>query len=118
PAFVTEGELRTDCIVLACTHYPLLLSHFERLAPWPVAWIDPAPAIARRVGQVLREHFGFPASNMASAAPNYAVFTGALVAGSELMEALRLRGIERAVIEPMPLEDFPESRKPAATFRN
>ena len=78
PAFVTSGELRTDCIVLACTHYPLLLRHFERLAPWPVAWIDPAPAIARRAGHVLREQLGFPASNTSSAAPNYVVFTGAL----------------------------------------
>jgi glutamate racemase len=110
PAFVTSGELRTDCIVLACTHYPLLLRHFERLAPWPVAWIDPAPAIARRAGHVLREQLGFPTSNTASAAPNYVVFTGALAPRPELMEALRLRGIEKAVMEPMPLEDFPASR--------
>jgi len=34
---------------LACTHYPLLLPRFERLALWPVNFIDPAPAIARRV---------------------------------------------------------------------
>jgi glutamate racemase len=45
--------LRTDAIVLACTHYPLLLDRLIRLAPWPVAWIDPAPAIARRVVDLL-----------------------------------------------------------------
>ena len=112
PAFVTSGELRTDCIVLACTHYPLLLSHFERLAPWPVAWIDPAPAIARRTSHVLREQLGFPASNTASPAPNYVVFTGALAPRPELTEALRHRGIEKAVMEPMPLEDFPASPPP------
>jgi glutamate racemase len=112
PAFVSSGNLRTDCIVLACTHYPLLLSHFERLAPWPVAWIDPAPAIARRVGQILREHLGFPPSNEASAAPNYMVFTGASAPGPELMESLHLRGIEKSVMEPMPLEDFPASPPP------
>jgi glutamate racemase len=112
PAFVSSRELRTDCIVLACTHYPLLLSHFERLAPWPVAWIDPAPAIARRAGHILRERLGFPASNKSAAAPNYVVFTGALAPEPELMEALRLRGIEKAVMEPMPLEDFPASRPP------
>ena len=39
----------TDTVVLACTHYPLLLDRFERLAPWPVSFLDPAPAIARRV---------------------------------------------------------------------
>ena len=118
PAFVTSGELRTDCIVLACTHYPLLLKHFERLAPWPVAWFDPALAIARRTGHVLREQLGFPASDTASAAQNYVVFTGALAAGPELMDALRLCGIEKAVMEPMPLEDFPARRTPASTYWN
>jgi glutamate racemase len=49
PCFVDADGRRTDTIVLACTHYPLLLERFERLAPWPVTFIDPAPAIARRV---------------------------------------------------------------------
>ncbi|MGB3867527.1 MAG: glutamate racemase, partial [Xanthobacteraceae bacterium] len=44
---------RTDTVVLACTHYPLLLDRLVRLAPWPVQWIDPAPAIARRVATLL-----------------------------------------------------------------
>jgi len=48
-----DSEARTDAIVLACTHYPLLLDRLQRLAPWPVAWIDPAPAIARRVADLL-----------------------------------------------------------------
>ena len=48
PCFVDNGA-RTDAIVLACTHYPLLQDRLEKLAAWPVAWIDPAPAIARRV---------------------------------------------------------------------
>jgi glutamate racemase len=49
PAFVDRDGVRTDVVVLACTHYPFLSGHFAHLAPWPVAWIDPAPAIARRV---------------------------------------------------------------------
>jgi glutamate racemase len=56
PCFVGAGEersARTDAIVLACTHYPLLLERLVRLAPWPVDWIDPAPAIARRVTDLL-----------------------------------------------------------------
>ena len=56
PCFVPAaggGDLHTDAIVLACTHYPLLLDRLLRLAPWPVAWIDPAPAIARRVVELL-----------------------------------------------------------------
>jgi glutamate racemase len=53
PCFVQDGAERTDTIVLACTHYPLLLDRLQRLAPWPVDWIDPAPAIARRVVDLL-----------------------------------------------------------------
>ncbi len=56
PCFVgdaNDAKARTDTIVLACTHYPLLLDRLKRLAPWPVEWIDPAPAIARRVCDLL-----------------------------------------------------------------
>ena len=56
PCFVgdtADATARTDTVVLACTHYPLLLDRFVRLAPWQVAWIDPAPAIARRVSDLL-----------------------------------------------------------------
>jgi len=53
PCFVGNGANRTDTVVLACTHYPLLLDRLTRLAPWPVDWIDPAPAIARRVSDLL-----------------------------------------------------------------
>lgn len=53
PCFVERGAFSTDTVVLACTHYPLLLDRFVRLAPWPVDWIDPAPAIARRVSDLL-----------------------------------------------------------------
>jgi glutamate racemase len=55
PCFVDEGGRRTDTVVLACTHYPLLLERLTRLAPWPVTFIDPAPAIARRVVELLGE---------------------------------------------------------------
>jgi len=56
PCFVASGQddlKRTDTIVLACTHYPLLMDRLAALAPWPVDWIDPAPAIARRVSDLL-----------------------------------------------------------------
>ncbi len=102
PAFVEDGGERTDCIALACTHYPLLIEQFERLAPWPVAWIDPAPAIARRTDQVLSDQLGLRATGVASNTPALAVFTGA-EPGLKLREALRRRGIERVSLEPMPL---------------
>jgi glutamate racemase len=52
PCFV-NGHARTDTVVLACTHYPLVLDRLTRLAPWDVDWIDPAPAIARRTSDLL-----------------------------------------------------------------
>ncbi len=55
PCFTEEGARRTDTAVLACTHYPLLVHRFRALAPWPVDWLDPAPAIARRVADLLRD---------------------------------------------------------------
>ncbi len=56
--FVEAGGRRTDIVTLSCTHYPLLLERFERVAPWPVTWIDPAPAIARRVAELLGPRTG------------------------------------------------------------
>lgn len=52
--FIDADARRTDTIVLACTHYPLLLDRLRANAPWPVTWLDPAPAIARRVADLMR----------------------------------------------------------------
>lgn len=88
PAFVATGESRTDTIVLACTHYPLLMARFEALAPWPVAWIDPAPAIARRVVQLI-------GASPAGAVPGTgtARFTAARPLPAALAAALEERGL-------------------------
>jgi glutamate racemase len=53
PCFIEVEGRRTDIVVLACTHYPFLADLFVELAPWPVEWLDPAPAIARRLLTVL-----------------------------------------------------------------
>jgi glutamate racemase len=55
PVFVAEEGRRTDVVVLGCTHYPLLTDELARVEPWVVRYIDPAPAIARRVADVLRD---------------------------------------------------------------
>jgi glutamate racemase len=52
-AFVEKDGTRTDTIVLACTHYPLILHRLVAMSPWPVTFIDAAPAIARRTLQLL-----------------------------------------------------------------
>jgi glutamate racemase len=70
PCFRDDGA-RTDTIVLACTHYPLIIERLRRLAPWPVNFIDPAPAIARRVVSLL----GPPRDGETGATTTHAVFT-------------------------------------------
>ncbi|MBU4530416.1 MAG: glutamate racemase [Hoeflea sp.] len=48
PCFVSHEGRQTDIVVLACTHFPFLVNRMRKMAPWPVDWIDPAEAIARR----------------------------------------------------------------------
>jgi glutamate racemase len=68
PAFLEQEGRRTDIIVLACTHYPFLIERMKLVAPWPVEWIDPAPAIARRVLAVMGEdHAGNDSAPLGSA---------------------------------------------------
>jgi glutamate racemase len=68
--FVDQDGKRTDTIVLACTHYPLLIERLRSLAPWPVTWLDPAPAIARRVVELAG-----PANKAKPPAPPQFIFT-------------------------------------------
>ena len=104
PCFVQDGGRRTDEIVLACTHYPLLTAHFERLAPWPVEWIDPAPAIARRVEHMLREKAFEHTDHRASARRWRAVFTSGAAPDEELAKALAGFGLSGADFAAMPVE--------------
>ena len=101
PCFVETGGHRTDEIVLACTHYPLLLDAFRRLAPWPVEWIDPAPAIARQVSRVLGEKAAAAAPAQGAAR---AIFTSGQAPQAALAQALRTFGLEAIECAPMPVD--------------
>jgi len=90
PCFRDDGE-RTDTVVLACTHYPLLIDRLQRLAPWPASFLDPAPAIARRVIDLLG-----PAPSPRRAGTTRAIFTS----GRAPAAALARFGIRSA--EPAP----------------
>jgi glutamate racemase len=85
PCFVEKDGRRTDTVVLACTHYPLLIDRFRANAPWPVEWIDPAPAIARRVGDLLRDRA--PGGETENLAPKI-TFTSGRTPPPALMAAL------------------------------
>lgn len=73
PCFIERNGRRTDIVVLACTHYPFLVNRMRKTAPWPVDWIDPAEAIARRALSLLPP---CPADGAPlPARPDLAVFT-------------------------------------------
>jgi glutamate racemase len=91
PAFVDDGTRRTDTVVLACTHFPLLIDRLARLAPWPVAFVDPAPAIARRVVELIGSARKTTQTGLSSA-----VFTS----GQAPSTALKRFGIERLAPAP------------------
>jgi glutamate racemase len=97
PCFVSDGSERTDTVVLACTHYPLLLDRFERLAPWLVRWIDPAPAIARRVVELVG-----PATGMPAPAQARAFFTSGRRPSADLLAALAEFGLESGALTRTP----------------
>jgi glutamate racemase len=82
PCFEEIEGRRTDIVVLACTHYPFLADLLAELAPWPVVWMDPAPAIARRLADVID---GRP---VARGGESFAVFTRAQPLQRPLAELL------------------------------
>jgi glutamate racemase len=100
PCFVTIGGERTDIVVLACTHYPFLADILRELAPWPVKWLDPAPAIARRVVTVLEGRA------VDRKGPSFAVFTGGPTLSPALRRLLARHGV--------PLGASSQARKAAA----
>ena len=50
------GGDRVDTIVLACTHFPLVLQELEAAAPRQLAFVHGAAGIARRTAWLLRDH--------------------------------------------------------------
>jgi glutamate racemase len=85
PCFVEKDGRRTDRVVLACTHFPLLIDHLDRLAPWPVVFVDPSPAIARRLDALA----GPPRKPAPSRHDGAAIFTSGVAPDSDLRKVLR-----------------------------
>jgi glutamate racemase len=90
PCFVEKQGRRTDHVVLACTHFPLLIGALERLAPWPVAFVDPAPAIARRLDSLL----GAPQGGGKPRRQGVAVFTSGVEPRPNLQKTLLRYGLK------------------------
>lgn len=88
PCFVEKNGKRTDIVVLACTHYPLLLERLKDAAPWPVTFIDPASAIARRVLDLMG-----PAADIRPAPSARIHFTSGKQAPGPLLSAIAGFGV-------------------------
>jgi glutamate racemase len=91
PCFRQDGA-PTDTVVLACTHYPLILKRLRRLAPWRVNFIDPAPAIAQRVVSLLG---GAPPEAEANTGATRSIFTSGR-APSVLLARFGIHAVEPA----------------------
>ncbi len=85
PCFVEKDGRRTDRVVLACTHFPLLIDQLKRLSPWPVVFVDPSPAIARRLDALV----GPPRKTAPSRCDDAAIFTSGVAPDPDLRKVLR-----------------------------
>jgi glutamate racemase len=67
----------------------LLIDTLKRLAPWPVLFVDPAPAIARRFDSLL----GDAPKDSAPSRAGAAIFTSGAPPGARLQKALLRYGL-------------------------
>jgi glutamate racemase len=103
PVFRTRGGNRTDVVVLGCTHYPLVLDELKQVAPWPVEWIDPAPAIARRTAFILADRGAHQQPGEGSdIAPDTVIFTSA-PAGGQAPAGFRAMGFNTLKVLDIPV---------------
>lgn len=93
PCFIEHDGKRTDIVVLACTHYPFLVNRMRKTAPWPVDWLDPAEAIARRALSLITQDDRAMQDNPSADAVDLALFTSGKVdfATRRLMQGFGLK---------------------------
>ncbi|MFM7087425.1 MAG: glutamate racemase [Cyanobium sp.] len=100
-----------DTIVLGCTHYPFVIEAIRRLVGPAVTVIDPAPAVARHLGVLLRRH---GLCTTASQACHRFLTTGA--ASQFDRDARHLIGLEVASLS-LPWQEIPAGTTAAAPLR-
>ena len=103
PVFRERSGARTDTVVLGCTHYPLLMDELNQAAPWPVNFIDPAPAIAAQTLNVLQGTKPLGSTNSEAVSANSVVFTSRRGIGDEQLAAYSSAGFSRHEIVDIPL---------------
>ena len=103
PCFIEQEGRRTDIVVLACTHYPFLANRMRKTAPWPVDWLDPAEAIARRALSLLGSQHAADGHAAASFGDDVAVFTSGKpdFATARLMQGFGLKVCQPELLQPL-----------------
>lgn len=71
--FTQDSEAQIDTVILGCTHYRFLLPELRAASPDHISWIDPAEAVARQAGVMLRQ-----TARASTARTDEALFTGPL----------------------------------------
>ena len=90
PMFHAPGGDRIDVVVLACTHFPLLIDELMQVAPPKIQFVDGAAGIARRITALTKDQ-PWPATP----GPNEAVFTSLTNVTPGLTKAFAERGFPR-----------------------
>lgn len=103
PCFVESPQAKTDIITLGCTHYPFLVNEMRKLAPWPVDWLDPAEAVARRALYQLQQSNSTPGRS--DHASDIAVMSSGLQekARERVLDSFGLVGRDKAITEKLML---------------
>lgn len=83
-----------DTLVLGCTHYPFIGRAIREILGDGVRLIDPAPAVARQLGRVLR-HNGLAAADGSPASTNY------LTTGDAALLALQVEQLLAVAATPV-----------------
>ena len=102
PVFRKRDGKPTDVVVLGCTHYPLLTEEISKVAPWPVIYIDPAPAIARRVADIVEETRLHEADEVVPA-HGTVILTSARGSASETLAAYGSMGFPKHMVLDLPV---------------
>jgi glutamate racemase len=102
PVFRKRDGKQTDVVVLGCTHYPLLTDDIAKVAPWPVTYIDPAPAIARRTADIVEET-RLQGESMGVPAHGTVILTSARGSASETLIAYGNMGFPKHMVLDLPV---------------
>jgi glutamate racemase len=102
PVFRKRSGKATDVVVLGCTHYPLLTEEMNKVAPWPVTWIDPAPAIARRTADLVEET-RLQGEDDSALTPGTVILTAARGSESGTLAAYASMGFPKHLVLDLPV---------------